>query len=44
VVTLDDLIRRFGTPTFIKVDVEGMDAEVLRVCGYAATPKIIPVI
>jgi FkbM family methyltransferase len=38
-VTLDDLIRRFGTPTFIKVDVEGMDAEVLQ--GLRQRPKFL---
>ncbi len=29
VVTLRDVIRAFGTPAFLKVDVEGMEAEVL---------------
>ncbi len=28
--TLDDLIRRFGSPSFIKIDVEGFEDEVLR--------------
>ena len=38
-VTLDDLIRRFGTPAFIKVDVEGMDADVLQ--GLRQRPKFL---
>jgi FkbM family methyltransferase len=29
-VTLDDLVQRYGMPHFIKIDVEGMDAEALR--------------
>ncbi|HZN76303.1 MAG TPA: FkbM family methyltransferase [Micromonosporaceae bacterium] len=29
VVTLDDLILRYGTPAFCKIDVEGFEAEVL---------------
>jgi FkbM family methyltransferase len=28
--TLDELIARHGTPTFCKIDVEGMEAEILR--------------
>jgi FkbM family methyltransferase len=30
VTTLDALIRRFGTPDFVKIDVEGYELEVLR--------------
>ena len=30
VSTLDDLIARYGSPSFIKIDVEGYEAEVLR--------------
>jgi FkbM family methyltransferase len=30
VTTLDDLIARYGTPTFCKIDVEGAELEVLR--------------
>ena len=29
VTTLDDLIRRFGEPAFVKIDVEGFEVEVL---------------
>ena len=29
VITLDDAVERFGTPRFVKVDVEGHEAEVL---------------
>lgn len=38
-VTLDDLIARFGVPGFIKIDVEGMDAEVLR--GLSRRPRYL---
>lgn len=30
VLTLDDLIRKYGRPTFIKIDVEGYETEVLK--------------
>ena len=30
VVTLDDLISRYGLPTFVKIDVEGYELEALR--------------
>jgi FkbM family methyltransferase len=30
IITLDDLIERFGTPTFCKIDVEGFELEVLK--------------
>ncbi|MEZ4861800.1 MAG: FkbM family methyltransferase [Caldilineaceae bacterium] len=30
VITLDDLIARYGAPTFCKIDVEGYELEVLR--------------
>jgi FkbM family methyltransferase len=29
-VTLDDLIRRYGLPAFVKIDVEGFESEVLK--------------
>lgn len=38
-VTLDELIVRFGLPRFIKIDVEGMDAEVLR--GLSRRPQYL---
>lgn len=38
-VTLNDLILRFGAPNFIKVDVEGMDADVLQ--GLTHRPKFL---
>jgi FkbM family methyltransferase len=28
--TLDDLVARFGAPAFVKIDVEGLEADVLR--------------
>ena len=30
VLTLDDLIKKYGTPKFIKIDTEGYEAEVLK--------------
>lgn len=30
VLTLDDLIKKYGKPTFIKIDVEGFESEVLK--------------
>jgi len=38
-VTLDELVARHGIPTFIKVDAEGMDAEVL--IGLTIPPRIL---
>lgn len=38
-VTADDLVDRFGKPVFIKVDVEGMDAEVLA--GLHHRPRFV---
>jgi FkbM family methyltransferase len=35
VVTLDSLIRKFGMPDYIKIDVEGYDLEVLRGLSHA---------
>jgi FkbM family methyltransferase len=37
--TLDVLIKRFGMPDFIKIDVEGMDAEVMQ--GLSKRPKLL---
>jgi FkbM family methyltransferase len=36
-ITLDCLIERYGLPDFIKVDVEGMDADVLK--GLSQRPR-----
>lgn len=30
VLTLDDLVKKYGKPTFIKIDVEGYESEVLK--------------
>jgi hypothetical protein len=38
-ITLDDLVAQYGVPDFIKVDVEGMDAEVLR--GLHSRPRLL---
>jgi len=35
VITLDALIERHGTPSFIKIDVEGLEAEVLAGLSHA---------
>jgi FkbM family methyltransferase len=35
VITLDALIKRHGTPAFIKIDVEGLEAEVLAGLSHA---------
>jgi len=39
VTTLDELIRRFGEPRFIKIDVEGYEQEVLR--GLSLLPAAL---
>jgi FkbM family methyltransferase len=39
VTTLDNLIKRYGTPVFIKIDVEGYELEVLK--GLSAPVKMI---
>jgi FkbM family methyltransferase len=39
VTTLDDLIARFGRPRFCKIDVEGMEAEILR--GLSSALQLI---
>ena len=37
--TLDELVREFGLPTYIKIDVEGMDADVIR--GLSKRPRFL---
>ena len=39
VITLDSIIKRFGTPDYIKIDVEGYELEVLR--GLSQPVKLI---
>lgn len=39
VVTLDDLINKYGLPKFIKIDVEGFEKEVLK--GLSHRPKML---
>lgn len=38
-VTLNDLVARYGVPHFIKIDVEGMDADVLK--GLVRRPRFL---
>lgn len=33
-ITLDDMVRYFGLPSFIKIDVEGFDGEVVSTLSY----------
>lgn len=42
-VTLDDLVKRYGAPALVKIDVEGAEAEVLRGAPglMAAHPAIV---
>jgi FkbM family methyltransferase len=34
ITTLDELIETYGTPVFTKIDVEGLEAEVIRGCSH----------
>jgi FkbM family methyltransferase len=38
-VTLDDLVAKYGSPNFIKIDIEGMDVDALR--GLTSKPPFL---